>query len=101
MKLARCAIAAALALAMGSGSASAGEQHATSKSVPQPTVMSDAQLDQIVGAGGDTMVMVLNNRTKAWEKSGGKSNALWGTSNGEGYGSFGALFFVIDDNPSP
>lgn len=100
MRLARCAFAAALALAMGSSSASAGEQRATIKSNPQPIVMSDAQLDQIVGAGDETFLKVLENRTKAWENSGGKSSALYRKSNGNGKGALGALF-GIDDNPSP
>ena len=100
MKLANCAFAAALALAMGSASASASEQHATSKTVPQPTVMSDAQLDQIVGAGVETNLMVRINRTKAWENSGRKSPVFQNKSQGQGNGASGSLW-VINDNPSP
>jgi phage-related protein len=49
MRLANCAFATAIALAMASGSAVAEEQLETVKNVSQPTVMSDAELDQIVG----------------------------------------------------
>ncbi len=100
MKLANFAFAAALTLALVAGSASAGEQHATSKTVPQPTVMSDAQLDQIVGAGGETNLMVRINRTKAWENSGGISPVFQNKSQGQGNGASGSIW-VINDNPSP
>jgi hypothetical protein len=108
MKQANYAVAAVLAFAMGSASASADEQHATSKSVPQPTVMSDAQLDQIVGAGAATFETVSVNRTKAFENSGYNSQAVTSKSQGavksggqgEGLGASGA-WFGISLNPSP
>ena len=49
MKLSHCAIAAALALAFSAGSAVADEQMKTTTSGSQPIVMSDVELDQVVG----------------------------------------------------
>jgi predicted kinase len=89
MKKANYALWTALVLTLVAGSAYAGEQHVASKTVPQPTVMSDEELDQIVGAGAATSNQVAINRTNAWDKS-GHSKA---TQNGS--------FWVINDNPSP
>ncbi len=100
MKLTNCAFSAALVLAVGCVSATAGEQQAGARSVLQPTVMSDAQLNQIVGAGANTFLKVSINRTKAFENSGGKSQGFQNKSQGKGNGAGGALS-VINNNPSP
>ena len=100
MKIANCAFTVALALALVAGSAAADEQHAIDKSVPQPTVMSDAELDQIVGAGAETNLRVRINRTKAFENSGGKAPLFQPTSQGKGHGAGGSLWVILD-NPSP
>ena len=64
MKLANLAFAVAIAFAMGSGSAAADEQTTNTNSAPQPTVMSNAQLDEIVG-GNHIGNMLL---TKFWNQ---------------------------------
>ena len=59
MRLANFAFAATIAFALVSGSATAGEQRTTSKSAPQPTVMSDEELDQVVGGALETWARVI------------------------------------------
>lgn len=62
MKLANYAFVTAIAFAMASGSAIAGEQLETIENVSQPTVMSDAELDQIVGGGAvDVIIPIWND----------------------------------------
>lgn len=102
MKLSNCVFAAAIAFAMGSGSAVAGEQTAPNTGTPQATIMSDAELDQIVAGGAATFETVSINRTNAWEKSGGNAKATWNKSQGQGksLGASGA-WFGISLNPSP
>lgn len=68
MKRAKYALVIAIAFAMGSGSAVAEEQTVPSKIALQPTVMSDAQLDQIVGGSHiDTIVAALS-AADVWDK---------------------------------
>lgn len=102
MKLSHCAYAAALALTFSAGSAVADEQLSVTENVSQPIVMSDAELDQIVGAGAATFETVSINRTNAWEKSGGNAKATWNKSQGQGnsWGASGA-WANIALNPSP
>ena len=100
MKRTNCTFATALTLAISAGSTVADEQCSTTKIVSQPTVMSDAELDQIVGAGAETYLRVSINRTKSFEKSGFKSQAVTSKSQGQGLGASGA-WFGISLNPSP
>jgi hypothetical protein len=79
MKLSHCALAAALSLALSAGSAAADEQLTVTKNVSQPTVMSDVELDQVVG-GTHVMnkVFYAVNAADIWSKGGGKPGAIIG-----------------------
>ncbi len=79
MKLSHCAYAAALALIFSAGSAVADEQLTVAENVSQPTVMSDAELDQIV-AGTHVMNKVFEavNAAGIWGKGDGKPGAIIG-----------------------
>ena len=85
MKLANCAFVVAIALAMGSGSAAAEEQTVPSKSAPQPTVMSDAQLDQIVGG-----ISVMNRLVDTWSE-----HDVWSAGDGAAWAHLQNVLFVV------
>jgi hypothetical protein len=97
MRITTYASAAAIALAMSIGTASADEQLSTSAS--SATVMTDAQLDAVVGAGRLTRNLVRSNRRNAFENSNGHSQALVNNGDKPGGGAGGSLR-TIRDNPS-
>ena len=102
MKLSHCAIAAALALAFSAGSAVADEQMSITKNISEPIVMSDAELDQVVGAGIETFMIVTINRSNAYTNSGGNAKSVTSKAQGQGnsWGAGGA-WANIASNPSP
>lgn len=59
MKFAICAIVVANAFAISLGSVVAEEQTTANKDARQPTVMSDAQLDNVVGGNIETWGLLL------------------------------------------